>query len=118
MARIVFQSYRLGSDDNHIRLSCLVGFGQRAITRLSIRGAAIGEAWQDSFGPLELGAAAELRGRQLLVTSTVYDANPDENDVYVEVRLDGGGVPLTIPITDKVPADWDSLNIVFILDFI
>ncbi|UOQ54942.1 hypothetical protein [Hymenobacter cellulosivorans] len=118
MAKIIFQTYRLAADAAEVELSALVGFGQRALTRLSIRDQSIGTVWQDTFGPVGLGPAADLRNRQLLATITVFDVNPATNDIFVEVSLTGGANPLLIPITDKVQTDWDSLNIVLIIDFV
>jgi hypothetical protein len=91
-----FFVYKLDANQGPVTLTVSIGNAQSATTSLYLDSQTLTTNAQDSFSfPIE--NAGGLSGKELDISSTIVDTNPDSNDIMYRIKITGGDAVLNPP---------------------
>ena len=88
MAKVVYDIYELGSSDDQVKLTVIIGHSQSATTKVKLDGNEIHQA-EDSFS-INLGKNNNLINRDLRIVTAVTDIQETFDVVSQTISLNGG----------------------------
>lgn len=94
-----FYLYKLDAPAGPINLSVNIGNMQAASSALILEGVTLQSNLRDSF-TYQISDPTSLSGKQLDISTTIADVNPDNDDVSYRFKLSGGQSVLNPP-TDE-----------------
>ncbi len=90
-----FYTYALKGDKTTADLSVTIGNGQSAITSLYLEGSPLASNLKDSFSDQEISNDGQsLSGKLLDISTTIFEVNPNDNEVSFRLKLKGGNTNL------------------------
>jgi hypothetical protein len=95
-----FFTYKLAALQGPVSLSVSIGNAQSATTSLYMDSKMLTNNARDSFS-FDISDPASLSGKELDISTTIVDINPDNNDIVFRIKLSGGEAVLNPP-SDKL----------------
>ncbi|MFK8006003.1 MAG: hypothetical protein AB8H03_06515 [Saprospiraceae bacterium] len=92
MSQIIkLHAYSLSPDNSPIIVSITVGNLQRGTTDLFLDGVKLNsKSIVDSFSDKKIGLSDALKGKQLTISTTIFDINKNGNEVSYRYKIKGG----------------------------
>lgn len=100
------EAYELADGD--VRLSVVVGEGQRGFIEVLLDGAPLEHGHE--ITTLRVGAGSELAGRKLRVTATVTDTNTSTNRTSVTYTIRGGERTRSWTVQHEVDTEGETVD--------
>lgn len=91
-----FYLYKLATPQDKVTLSVTIGNGQAGTTSLYLNEKTLEPAFQDSFTQV-IEDPDTLSGKELDISTTIVDMNPDSDDITFRLKLSGGESVLNPP---------------------
>lgn len=91
-----FLVYKLGNNQNPVTLTVNIGNAQSATTSLYMDGQVLTSNAQDSFS-FSIENTGALSGKELDISSTLVDTNPNSDDIVYRIKITGGDSVLNPP---------------------
>lgn len=100
-----------------VSVDVAIGYGQRADTIIYIGGLKL-ISFEDSMAAVDLGSDVSLKGKTVVVQTTVYDIQKQTNQTSVDIAVSGLPAVLNIPMNFTVQTEGEvvsyTANLVFI----
>jgi hypothetical protein len=95
-----FFTYKLAATQGPINLTVTIGNAQSATTSLYMDSKVLTNNARDSF-TFDVSDPTTLSGKELDISTTIVDINPDDNEIAFRIKLSGGEAVLNPP-SDKL----------------